>query len=199
MYSIFTHVVKLKKSRVPFQLHVNQLGKNCSNHSSRMHTVRNSSRLRGVATEAVSGGVYLFLGVYLVRGVYLVLGVYWFWGVYLLGVYLVLGGVPGPGGVYLPRGYLVWGVYLVPGGYLVPGLGGCTWSGGVPTQGVYLVTGVPAQVLPPVNRMTDRCKNITFATSLRTVKTLHGIAFSITCLIRLTFVLEKVNFCNILY
>ena len=29
MYSIFIHVAKLKKSRVPFQLHVNQLGKNC--------------------------------------------------------------------------------------------------------------------------------------------------------------------------
>ena len=27
--------------------------------------------------------------------------------------------------------------------------------------GVYLPRGVPAQVLPPVNRMTDRCKNIT--------------------------------------
>ena len=40
-----------------------------------------------------------------------------------------------------------WGVYLVRG---------CTWSrGGVPAWGV------PAQVLPPVNRMTNRCKNIT--------------------------------------
>ena len=55
------------------------------------------------------------------------------------------------------------GVYLVPGGVPgsvggVPGPGeGCTWSqGGVPGPG-----GVPAQVLPPVNRMTDRCKNIT--------------------------------------
>ena len=69
-----------------------------------------------------------------------------------------LEGVPGPGGVYL-----VWGgepgrgepgprgVYLVRGG--VPGPGGCTWSGTPP-----LWTGTP-------------CKNITFATSLRTVKT----------------------------
>ena len=40
----------------------------------------------------------------------------------------------------------------------VPGNGGCTWSGGV-----------PAQVLPLVNRMTDRCKIITFASSLRMV------------------------------
>ena len=90
-------------------------------------------------------------------------------GVYLvLGLYLVLGGVPGPGGapgtrgVHLVRGCTwSWGVYLVLGG--APG-----------TRGVYLVRGctwlgVPAQVLPPVNRMTDRCKNITFATSLRTV------------------------------
>ena len=42
------------------------------------------------------------------------------------------------------------GVYL-SGGYL-PGVSTCL--------GVYL-PGVPAQVLPPVNRMTDRCKNIT--------------------------------------
>ena len=43
-------------------------------------------------------------------------------------------------------------VYLVPGGMcLVPG------GGGVPGP-----RGTPAQVLPPpVNRMTDRCKNIT--------------------------------------
>ena len=44
--------------------------------------------------------------------------------------------------------------------------GGCTCQGGVPAWGVYLpggvpAQGVPAQVLPPVNRMTDRCKNIT--------------------------------------
>ena len=84
---------------------------------------------------------------------------------------LVPEGVPGPGGVPDPRGctwswegvpglewYLVWGVYLVGGLYLVrglylvsgevPGLGG----GGVPgPRG-----GVPGQVLPPVNRMSDR-------------------------------------------
>ena len=40
--------------------------------------------------------------------------------------------------------------------YLVPG-------GGVPGPG-----GVPGQVLPPCGQ-TDACKNITFATSLRTV------------------------------
>ena len=78
-------------------------------------------------------------------------------------------GVPGPGGVYLVRGG-TWSRGGVPGargGYLVPG--GCTWSrGGV---GVYLVWGgVPGQVPPPVNRMTNRCKNITLAkTSFRPV------------------------------
>ena len=52
----------------------------------------------------------------------------------------------------------------------VPGLGGCTWSGGVYlVQGVYLVRGVaPGQVLPHCGQ-THACKNITFATSLRTV------------------------------
>ena len=78
-------------------------------------------------------------------------GVYLVWGVYLAGpggcTCLVLGGVPGPGeGVpaWSWRGftwswgvYMVWGVYLVPGGYL-PG-----------------PRGVPAQALPPVNRILD--------------------------------------------
>ena len=76
------------------------------------------------------------------------------------GVYLVLGGVLGPGGVPGPRG-CTWsqGVYLVlgEGNFLVPGGGGCTWS-----------WGVPAQVLPPCGQ-THTCKNITFATLLRTV------------------------------
>ena len=84
------------------------------------------------------------------------------------------GGVPGPGG----------GCTWSQGG--VPGPGGCTWSrgctwswGGVPGPGgVYLVQGVylvPRGVYlvrysPPVNRMTNRCKNITLAkTSFRPV------------------------------
>ena len=64
------------------------------------------------------------------------------------------GGVPGLGG-------FTWfqGVYLVTGG--VPGPVGCTWSqGGVPGPG-------PGTY--PCGQ-TDTCKNITFATSLRTVK-----------------------------
>ena len=121
-----------------------------------------------------SRGVYLvWSGGYLVQGVYLVGGCTWCpW----------FGGVPGPGGVPGgvpgPRGYLVLrGVYLVLGDvpgpegvYMVlgvPGPGGCTCSRGVPGLG-----GVPGpggsapgpggcQVLLPVNRMTDACKNIT--------------------------------------
>ena len=120
-----------------------------------MRTVRNSSRLRG-------GGVCLGRGVYLVPGGVPGSGG---GGCTWPGVYLVWG-------VCLPRGnvpalgvYLDQGVYLVPGEYLV--------LGGVPVRGVYLLggwEGVPAQLLPPVNRMTDRCKNITFTTSLRMVK-----------------------------
>ena len=50
-----------------------------------------------------------------------------------------------------------------------PYLPACAAPGGVPAQrggvylpeGVYLPRGVPVQALPPVNRMTDRSKNIT--------------------------------------
>ena len=93
------------------------------------------------------------------RGVYLVWGVGW--------------GVPGLGGVSGPGGYLVLGDVPGPRGvYLVPG--GCTWSqGGTWSRGVYLV---PRGVYlvryspPSVNRMTNRCKNITLAkTSFRPV------------------------------
>ena len=48
--------------------------------------------------------------------------------------------------------HALMGEYLPMGGYL---------PGGYLPRGVYLL-GVPAQVLPPpVNRTTDRCKNIT--------------------------------------
>ena len=82
----------------------------------------------------------------------------------LAGMYLVLGGVcllPGVC-VYLGVVYLVLEGGLLPGGgwYLVPGLGG----GGIPA--------CTEADTPPVNRMTDRCKNITLATtSLRPVTT----------------------------
>ena len=123
------------------------------------------------------------------RGVYLVLGGVCSWGVYLVpggGCNWSRGGVSAPGGVCSwggvpgPRGCLLWGLYLVPGGCLVkgggvvvsalggvPGPGGCTWSQGVSAPGVSApcrdVPGLRGdQVLPPpVNRMTNRCKNIT--------------------------------------
>ena len=108
-------------------------------HSSRMRTVRSSGRISG----GVPGG----------RGCTWSQGVYLVWGV---GVYLVWGGVPGPGGA--------------------PGLGGCTWSrgctwsGSVPgLGGVYLVPGVYLVRYSPPCGQTHACKNITFATSLRTV------------------------------
>ena len=64
---------------------------------------------------------------------------------------LVPGGVPGLGGGSAPGGCLLRGV---------SGLGG---SG--PGGGVWSRRGIPActEADPPVNRMTDRCKNITFA------------------------------------
>ena len=73
-------------------------------------------------------------------------------GVTCGGVYLP-GGVPAwgctcwggtcPGGVPARGGVPAWVVYL-PGGVYLPVPGGCAW-----------------QVPPPVNRMTNRCKNIT--------------------------------------
>ena len=90
------------------------------------------------------------------------------------------GGEPGPGGcawsrvVPGPRGgrCLVWGVGVPgpggvpsPGG--VPGPVGCLVPGGAWSQGGV----IPACTEADTPRgQTDRCKNITFATSLRTVK-----------------------------
>ena len=97
------------------------------------------------------------------RGMYLPGGGTWSWGcTWSQGVYLVLGGVPGP------RGYLPGGCTCPGGG--VPGprvvylvLGGVPGPRGVPAWGVYL-----PRYTPPRGQ-TDRCKNITFATSLRTI------------------------------
>ena len=102
------------------------------------------------------------LGVYLVPG-----RCTWslVWGhVYLVPGGVPAGGVPGhggctcPGGYTCPRGCTCLGVYLPRG-----------WEytcQGVYLPGVYLPKGVPArgvpvQVLPPADGMTDRCKNIT--------------------------------------
>ena len=70
--------------------------------------------------------------------------------------------MPGPGGVLLGPG----GVLLGPGGVsLVPG-GGSAWSGGVLRR------------TPPVNRITDTCKNITLATtSLRPVNMVSRLKY----------------------
>ena len=67
-----------------------------------------------------------------------------------------LGGVPGPGAVPCLGGVPGQGVHLVQGG--VPGLGGVPGP-----RGLYLPRGVPSQVPPSVNRMTNRCKNITLS------------------------------------
>ena len=61
-------------------------------------------------------------------------------------------GVPGPGGVSVPGG-LVVGVAWSRGGLL---LGGCLLPGGVVSQHALRQT-------PPVDRITDTCKNITLA------------------------------------
>ena len=148
-------------------------------HSSRMRTGRSLTVFRSLQP----GGVYLVPGCTWSRGVPGPReGCTWSRG----GVYLVPGrGVPGPGGTWSRGGIpdpggctWSWGGVPGPGGvYLVWGgtwsQGGCTWSQGVPGPGGgYLVPGgVPGQVLPPpVNRMTNRCKNITLAkTSFRPV------------------------------
>ena len=94
------------------------------------------------------------------------------------------GGLPGPrGGLPCPRWVCqVPGGVSDPGGWCLtrgglPGLGGCLIQGGL-IQGVLpgpRGEGVSQHALrqnppPPVNRMTNRCKNITLATtSLRPV------------------------------
>ena len=84
------------------------------------------------------------------------------------------GGVSAPGGS-VPGGCLFRGDGLLPGGVccqggLLPVGGRGCLLGGVWSRGI----GIPAcsEADPPVNRMTDRCKNITLATtSLRPVIT----------------------------
>ena len=89
-------------------------------------------------------------------------------GVYLPGWYLpgevyLLGVVPS-GGMYLPDGvYLPRGMYLPRGLYLQEG---CTCPGdvharGCTCQGWGVYPSVQWGMHPLVNRMTDRCKNIT--------------------------------------
>ena len=102
-------------------------------HSSRMRTVRNSSRLLGGVPGPggvpVGGGVYLPGGCTWSRGC-TCRGCTWSRGCTCQGVYLV------PGGMGVPAG-----VYLVPGG--VPAFGGVPGLGECTCQGVYLPGGVP--------------------------------------------------------
>ena len=80
------------------------------------------------------------------------------------------------GGVCSRRGSALGGGCLLPGGVCYQGVlllggvcseGGVSALGGVCSQGGVGGCGIPActQAAPPVNRMTDRCKNITLATT----------------------------------
>ena len=110
------------------------------------------------------------------------------------------GGVPGPRGVYLVRG--VGGTWSRGGCTWSGGERGCTWSrGGVPGPGGCTWSrgmGVPGQVLPPpVNRMTNRCKNITLAkTSFRPViiRPSAVVLASVEWLRNFTYQHQKVGF-----
>ena len=80
------------------------------------------------------------------------------------------GGSPWSGGVCLVRGGSPWS-----GG--LPAKGGSPWSGGVslPRGVVFAWSQGGFSGDPPVNRITDTCKNITLATtSLRPVTRLHS-------------------------
>ena len=80
---------------------------------------------------------------------------------------LLLEGVCSGGG-----GGSAGGGVSAPGGVPGSGGGGCLLLGDVWS----LEGGIPActEADPPVNKMTDRCKNITFATLLRTVTKMHS-------------------------
>ena len=131
-------------------------------HSSRMRTGRSLT----VCCSLLPGGGVSLPGGGLVPGV-----AAWSWGSPCWGFSrgaLPAGGLPGPGGVCLPGPE---GVSLLGGGSPcrggLPGLGGCVClvPGGLPAGG--------SVEPPPVNRITDTCKNITLATtSLRPVNIL---------------------------
>ena len=155
-------------------LHINQ---------TRMH----SSRMRTVHTLTVEGGGGYLPGGFLPRRVPAqggtcpggtCLGGVPARGVYLPGGCTCHGGCTCWGG-YWPGGVPAWGVYLP---------GGCTCLGGVPCDlshhafdvtcmlpphqlrptnstaaYIVLVQGMLGYTPPPVNRITDRCKNITLA------------------------------------
>ena len=78
------------------------------------------------------------------------------------------------GGCFFPGGACSWGVGLVwvgmlpPGGWVLPPRG-YQLRGRVPAPGGVVSQHALRQTPLLVNRMTDRCKNITFATLLWTV------------------------------
>ena len=134
-------------------------------HSSRMCTIHSSGRISGGVPGP--GGCVPGLGGTWSGGYLVGVGV----SVPVLGVHLVWGGTWSQGGLYLV-------------------LGGCTWSGASNVPGL---GGVPGQVLPPCGQ-THTCKNITFATSLRTVK-IHRWMNEISPLnsINLTLIIRKIS------
>ena len=73
------------------------------------------------------------------------------------------GGLPGPGGS-------AWSGGCLPGGGVCPVWGGVCQVGGSAWSGGWVVSQHALRQTPPVNGMTDGCKNITLATtSLRPV------------------------------
>ena len=117
------------------------------------------SLVRGGVLLGLGGGYPWYGGFFLVRG-----GSPWGWGSVWSG-----GGSPWSGGFSLVPGGSAWSGGVLPGGCL-PGLGGSPWSwGGLPGPGGSPCRGGSPET-PPVNRITDTCKNITLATtSLRPV------------------------------
>ena len=155
-------------------------------HSSRMRTGRSLTICRsllpegGVCSEGclLPGGVCSWGAVCSQGG--LLPGGCLLQGVSASGGYLLLGGVSAPGGLSASGGGVCSRRGVCSQG--VCASGGCLLLGGVCSgrcllQGVLLLgDGIPActeaDTPPPVKRMTDRCKNITLATtSLRPVMT----------------------------
>ena len=138
-------------------------------HSSRMRTVRSSGRISGRGVSAPRGDVCL--------GVSALGGVSAPGGVSALGGCLLLRGCLLPG-VSAPKGVSALGVVFAPGGVCSGGAfsRGCLLGGCTPTM--HLGGGIPPPPCteadtPSPRGQTDACKNITFATSLRTVITLN--------------------------
>ena len=126
-------------------------------HSSRMRTGRSQT----VCRSLLRGG-----GGAPSRGGFLHWGGSPSGGVLHLGGFSIQGGSPSRGVLHL-GGFSIQGGVLHPGGFSIGG--GCLLWGGLHARGG-LARRTPPPTPPPVNRMTDRCKNITLAkTSFRPV------------------------------